>query len=81
MSEKRASDSVAGFLFVLGLVAAIVTLIYRPFLFGPIGALVVLVGALMSGKYRRVGLAAAVIVATCFVIGAGIAVWYSRALY
>ena len=53
------SDTVAGALFVVGLLAGVVELFFRPFIFAPVGLLAVLTGSMMSGKYRRVSLVAA----------------------
>lgn len=74
-----ASFSIA--LVSLGLVAAVVDIFYKPFIFTPVAALLMLLGIGISDRYRRFGVAAAVVVATCFVIGAAAAVWSSRALY
>jgi hypothetical protein len=65
----------------LGLLLGLIQLGYRPFLLGPVGLLVLGAGSLSSNKYRRLGVAGALIVSLCFVIGAAIAVWYSRPLY
>ncbi len=68
-------------LIVLGLVAAAVDIFFRPFIFTPVAAILVLIGIGISDKYRRFGVGAAVVVSTCFIIGATVAVWSSRALY
>lgn len=81
MNQRSGLDAVSTALYAIGLAAGIVELFFRPFLFGPIGVLVLLVAALMSGKNHRLGVTAAFVVATCFVIGAGIAVWGSHPLY
>lgn len=81
MSENRRVDSVGGVLQAIGVLAGLAQLFYRPFLLGPVGILIFLVGAGMSGKYRRFGLAGAVVITTCFVVGAAVAVWDSRPLY
>jgi|HubBroStandDraft_1064217.scaffolds.fasta_scaffold510176_1 hypothetical protein len=74
-------DSASAAVFGLGILAGIVELFYRPFLLAPIGLLIVLAGALMSGRYRRLGLVAIFVIATFFVVGAAFAVWDTRALY
>jgi len=74
-------DAASGVLLSLGVLAGVVELFYRPFLFAPVGFVIVLAGALTSAKYRRLGLVAIFVVAVCFIIGAAIAVWRTRALY
>jgi hypothetical protein len=81
MSESRPVDSVSGVLLAVAMLAGLGQLAYRPFLLCPIGVLILLIGSGMSTRYRRLGLAGAFVIATCFVIGAGIAVWDQRALY
>jgi len=58
-----------------------VELFYRPFRFGPIGALLVLIAVVMSTKHRRLGTIAIAAVGVCWVIGASVAVWHSNPLY
>lgn len=81
MSESSSKDTVAVALIGLGLVAAAVDLFYRPFIFTPVAALLMLIGIGITDKHRRYGLSAAIVVSVCFVIGAAVAVWGSRPLY
>jgi hypothetical protein len=81
MSESRPVDAVAGALLGVGLVAAVIELFYRPFGVGPVGFLSVLIASGISARHRRLGAAAVGIVVLCFMIGASIAIWDSRALY
>jgi hypothetical protein len=81
MSESRVTDTVADALLALGVVAGVVELFYRPFGTGPIGVIAVLIGSAIGTKRRGLGLAVTAFVALCFLIGASIAIWNSRALY
>lgn len=81
MSERGTADLVSGALLTLGLLAGIVQVAFRPFLLGPAALLAVLIGVALSGRYRRLGLVAMFVIATLFVVGAAITVWYSRPLY
>jgi len=81
MNESSSKDTIGAALIVLGLVAAAVDLFYTPFIFTPVAALLMLVGIGVSTKHRRFGVTAAIVISTCFVIGAAAAVWSSRALY
>jgi hypothetical protein len=74
-------ETASGVVFSLGILAGIIELFYRPFLFAPVGLVIVVSGALMSGKHRRLGLVAMFVIATFFVVGAAFAVWDNRALY
>jgi hypothetical protein len=74
-------DLAARVLLVLALVGSVVMLFDRPFGVAPPAFLAALVGAAISGKNRRFGLATTMVVTVCFVIGTSIAVWNSRALY
>ncbi len=81
MSERRPADGAAVVLLAIGLVSAVVALFYRPFGVAPIGILAVLAAAGLSGRHRRFSRLAAGLVSLGFLIGAAIAVWYSRPLY
>jgi hypothetical protein len=74
-------DLAARVLLVFALVGSVVMLFYRPFGVAPAAFLAALIGAAISGNNRRFGLATTMIVTLCFVIGASIAIWSSRALY
>jgi hypothetical protein len=81
MTDSRPLDTVAGGLLALGIVGSLVELFYVPFAVAPPSLLVVLAALIMSTKHRRLGFSAAFMIMLCFVIGAAIAVWYSRSLY
>ena len=72
-------DLAARILLVLALAASVVMLFNRPFGIAPPAFLAALIGASISGNNRRFGLAMTMIVTVCFVIGASIAIWNSRA--
>lgn len=81
MSGSSGKDTASGVLLVLSLIGGVVMLFYRPFGVAPPAFLAALVGASISARYRRFGLAATMIVTLCFLIGASIAIWDSRPLY
>ncbi|HUB76263.1 MAG TPA: hypothetical protein VL977_04355 [Solirubrobacteraceae bacterium] len=80
-SRAKRYDTIAVVLYVLALAAAVVELFYKPFGFGPLGALLVMAGLITSTKHRRLGALAVTAVGVCWVIGAAVAVWYSNPLY
>jgi hypothetical protein len=81
MKSGRPADLVALVLYIAALAAAIVELFYLPFLFGPLGLLLVVVAVMTSASNRRLAGAAFLALGLGFVIGASIAVWYSNPLY
>ena len=74
-------ETAAQALLGLAIAGGITALFNRPFGFAPAAFLVALIGAAISGKHRRFGLATTFFVVLCFLIGASIAVWDSRSLY
>jgi 4-hydroxybenzoate polyprenyltransferase len=81
VSNKRVSDNASAAFISLGLLLGVVQLAFRPFLLGPAALVALLIGTLFSGRYRRLSLVTALVIATFFVVGAAITVWYSRPLY
>jgi hypothetical protein len=81
MSDNRRSDNASAVFLSLGLLLGILQLAFRPFLLAPVALIAVLIGTLLSGRHRRLSLVAALVIATFFVVGAAITVWYSRPLY
>jgi hypothetical protein len=81
VSRSARLDASATVLYVLALASTIVGLFYRPFLFGPVGTLFVLVGLVSSTKHQRLGRLAIGAVGLGWLIGASIAIWYSNPLY
>jgi hypothetical protein len=74
-------DALSLVLIVIAFVGAIVELFFRPFLVALPLLVITMVGVSVSNKHQRLGLVAALAIVVCFVIGAGITVWYSRPLY
>jgi hypothetical protein len=64
----------------LAVVLGLVSIAWAPFLFGPLAALVVLIGSRLSDDARLTSVAATTI-SVCFVIGAALAVINSSPLY
>ncbi|HEX4520111.1 MAG TPA: hypothetical protein VH063_11080 [Gaiellaceae bacterium] len=74
-------DALSIVLIVIALVGSVLELFFRPFLFALPALVITMVGVTVSNKYYRLGTIAAIAITVCFVIGASIAVWYSRPLY
>jgi hypothetical protein len=80
VTEGRSRDTLWTGLIVVAVVLAIVGVITRPFLFEPLAALFLLVSAKGTASRRFTGPGMAVI-SICAVLGAGLAVAFSHALY
>jgi uncharacterized membrane protein YoaK (UPF0700 family) len=76
-----AAESVAGLMAAGAIFVGLLELFYRPFRLAPAALLVALVAAAMSRDQQRLVFLAIGVVATCFVIGAGLAVWLNHPLY
>jgi hypothetical protein len=81
MSDRSTWDVVSFVLYVLAIAAAVVSIFYRPFLFGPVGALCAMSALIMSTQNRRLGSIAVSVVVVFWLIGASYAVWNSNPLY
>ena len=81
MSERHPTDTVSGVLLAIAALLALGSLGYEPFLLTPIAVVCMCAGLISSGKYRHFAMATALVVTVCFVVGATVAVWYSRAIY
>ena len=80
MSE-RSADTMAGVLVVLGLVCGVVALVFRPFLFGALGTLLVMIAMIATPRQRGLVGIAMLVVGVGFLVGASIASGTGRALY
>jgi hypothetical protein len=81
VSAERPADIAALVLYFLGIAGGIAAIIHWPFLFTPIGLLLVLIGIVASPANRQIARAAVVVLVLGFMIGASIAVWNSNPLY
>ena len=81
MSERHSTDTLSAALLAIATLLALGSLAYEPFLLTPIAVVSMCAALLASGKYRHFALATALVVTVCFVVGATVAVWYSRAIY
>ena len=81
MSQPRKRDIYGAILAVGAAVAALVGVVWLPFLFGPAAVIAVLVGALTSQTHTMLIRAATFTVGIAFVVGAALAVASGHALY
>jgi len=81
VNTPRKRDTLGAVLAVASGIAGLASILWVPFLLGPLAVIVVLAAALMSQSYTKlIGLATAV-VGIGFLIGAGLAVAGSHPLY
>jgi len=81
VSQPRKRDIYGAALAVAGAIGALVGIVWLPFVFGPLGVIAVLVGALTSQTHTMLIRAATFTVGIAFVLGAALAVSSSHALY
>jgi hypothetical protein len=81
VNTPRKRDAYGAALAVLGAIGALVGIAWLPFLFGPLGVVLVLTGALTSQTHTMLIRAATFTVGISFVVGAALAVAGSHALY
>lgn len=74
------ADTLALVLIVIAFVAAIIELFFHPFIVALPALVITMVGIRVSDRYRRLGMIAVFAITLGFLIGAAIAVWYSRPL-
>jgi hypothetical protein len=79
-SESRPDKPFWTGVAIAGIVLGIIGVFNRPFLFVPIGAILMLIAAKQTASQRitRPGI---ILISICGVVGAGIAASYSHALY
>jgi hypothetical protein len=81
VSGSSPRDLAGGVFGVAALVFGILPLFWMPFLFAPLAVVCLMVGIILSPRYRGLYQVAAVVIVLCTVVGGAIAVWRSTALY
>lgn len=79
--EARPSEAIAGFLAAIAIVAAFLSLFYRPIRLDPFAIVVALIAAGMGGRHQRLAAFAVGIASLCFILGMFFAVLTDRPLY
>jgi hypothetical protein len=75
------AETVAGFLAAVAIVAALLSLAYRPIRLDPFAIIVAFVAAGIGGRHARLAAVAVAVASFCFVAGMVIAILTKRPLY
>ena len=81
VEHDRPADTVAGFLAVLAIVAALLSLAYRPIRLDPFAIVVAFVATGIGGRHARLAGVAVFVASACFILGMVIAILTKRPLY
>lgn len=79
--RDRPVETLAGFLAVLSIVAALLSLAYRPVRLDPFAIVLAFIAAGIGGRSARLAALAVAVASICFVLGMVIAIWAERPLY
>jgi hypothetical protein len=81
IEADRPAETVAGFLAAVAIVAALLSLAYRPIRLDPFAIVVAFVAAGIGGRHARLAALAVAVAGVCFVLGMVIAIVTKRPLY
>ncbi len=81
MEQDRPADTVAGFLAALAIVAALLSLVYRPIRLDPFAIIIAFVATGIGGRHARLAAVAVAVASACFILGMVIAILTRRPLY
>jgi hypothetical protein len=81
VERDRPADTVAGLLAALAIVAALLSLVYRPIRLDPFAIIVAFVATGIGGRHARLAAVAVAVASACFILGMVIAILTRRPLY
>lgn len=81
IERDRPADAVAGFLAAVAIVAALLSLAYRPIRLDPFALILAFVAAGIGGRHARLAAVAVAVASTCFILAMVIAILTRRPLY
>jgi len=81
VERDRPAETVAGFLAAVAIVAALLSLAYRPIRLDPFAIVVAFVAAGIGGRHARLAAVAVAVASVCFIFGMIIAIVTERPLY
>jgi hypothetical protein len=81
IERDRPIETIAGLLAAISIVAALLSLAYRPVRLDPFAIVVGLIAAGMGGRHQKLAAWAVGIATVCFVLGMVIAVWAEKPLF
>jgi hypothetical protein len=81
VEKDRPAETVAGFLAAVAIVAALLSLAYRPVRLDPFAIVLAVIAAGIGGRHQRLAAFAVATASVCFVLGMIIAVWTEKPLF
>jgi hypothetical protein len=81
VDQNRPAETVAGFLAAVAIVAALLSLAYRPIRLDPFAIVLALIAAGIGGRHSRLATFAVATASVCFILGMIIAIVTERPLF
>lgn len=81
VEQDRPADTVAGFLAVVAIVAALFSLFYKPIRLDPFAIIVAFVATGIGGRHARLAGIAVLVASACFILAMVIAILTKHPLY
>ncbi|MBA3718122.1 MAG: hypothetical protein H0W87_07855 [Actinobacteria bacterium] len=81
VDRDRPVETIAGFLAAVAIVAALLSLAYRPVRIDPFAIVLALVAAGMGGRHQRLAAIAVATASVCFILGMVIAILAEKPLF
>jgi tetrahydromethanopterin S-methyltransferase subunit F len=81
VERDRPAETIAGFLAAVAIVAALLSLAYRPIRLDPFAIVVALIAAGIGGRHQRLAAIAVATASACFILGMVIAILAEKPLF
>jgi hypothetical protein len=81
VEQNRPAETVAGFLAAVAIVAALLSLAYRPIRLDPFAIVLALIAAGIGGRHARLAAVAVATASVCFILGMIIAIVTEKPLF
>jgi hypothetical protein len=81
VERDRPADTAAGLLAAVAIVAALLSLAYRPVRLDPFAIVVALIAAGIGGRHQRLAAVAVATASACFILGMVIAILTEKPLF
>jgi hypothetical protein len=81
VDRDRPAETIGGLLAAIAIVAALLSLAYRPVRLDPFAIVVALVAAGIGGRHQKLAGWAVGIASACFILGMVIAIWAEKPLF
>lgn len=81
VDRDHPAETIGGLLAAIAIVAALLSLAYRPVRLDPFAIVVALVAAGIGGRHQKLAAWAVGIASACFILGMVIAIWAEKPLF